>query len=195
MKKNFKTRVVQFRRKREGKTNYKKRLKLLKSGMPRLVIKKSLKHISVQIIEYSQHGDKVVATINSKVLEKMGWPAKGNIPSAYLTGLLVGKKAVEMKIKKIILDTGMQSVVKGSRIYALAKGAIDAGMDIPHAKDVLPNDDIVKCKAIENYAKILKEKDADAYKKQFSQYLKNNIDPLMLGKMFETIKNKITGAK
>lgn len=195
MNKKSKTHIVQFRRKREGKTNYKKRLNLLKSGLPRLVIRKSLKHISAQIIEYSPQGDKVVATVNSKMLEKMGWIANGNIPSAYLTGMLLGKKVAEIKIKKVVLDMGMHTSIKNSRIYALVKGAVDTGVIIPHSKDILPDDETVRCKAIEEYAKKLKAEDAAAYKKQFSQYLKKEIEPSMLSKIFEDIKNKIIGAK
>lgn len=189
-----KIKIVQFRRRREGKTNYKKRLNLLKSGIPRLVIRKSLKHITSQIIEYAPQGDKVLATVNSKSLGKMGWQVNGNIPSAYLTGLLLGKKAAELNIKKVILDMGMHPSIKGSRIYAIIKGALDTGLEIPHSEDILPNDDIIQCKAIEQYAKKLQEKDPDSYQKQFSKYLKNNIDPSTLGKTFEQIKNKIIGA-
>lgn len=193
MNKKSKTRTVQFRRKREGKTNYKKRLKILKSGMPRLVIRRSLNHVSVQIVNYSPEGDKVVVTVTSKALEKMGWPVKGNVPSAYLTGLLIGKKAADLKIKHVVLDLGMHMSIKGSRIYALVKGAIDAGMDIPCGSDIFPSEERITGKDIAAFAKMLKEKDADAYKKQFSKYLKDNNDPMMIEKLFENIKNKIIG--
>lgn len=193
MNKKSKTRTVQFRRKREGKTNYKKRLNLLKSGTTRLVIRKSLNHISAQIVEYSHEGDKIVATITSKNLEKMGWPVRGNVPSAYLTGLLVGKKAAELKIKHVVLDLGMHMSIKGSRIYALVKGAIDAGMDIACGEGVFPSEERITGQDIAAFAKMLKEKDADAYQKQFSKYLKDNNDPMMIEKLFEDIKNKIIG--
>ena len=48
---NKKTYTVPFRRKREGKTNYKKRLGLLKSKSLRLVVRKSNKHILVQLVD------------------------------------------------------------------------------------------------------------------------------------------------
>ena len=87
---------VPFRRKREGKTNYKKRLKILLHRKPRLVIRKSLNSIIAQIVEYNADGDKVVLSAHSKELGKFGWkPNKGNLPSAYLIGLLIGKKAKE----------------------------------------------------------------------------------------------------
>ena len=85
---------VAKRRKRQGKTNYRKRLKLLKSGELRLVVRPSLKRISAQLIEFHPSGDKVIVAANSIELEKLGWNyGKGNIPAAYLTGLLIGTKA------------------------------------------------------------------------------------------------------
>ena len=69
---NAKT-VVKFRRKREGRTNYKKRLALLKSGLSRIVIRKGSRHITLQIVNYHPDGDKIITTLNSKILLKHGW--------------------------------------------------------------------------------------------------------------------------
>ena len=44
---------IEFRRKREGKTDYKRRLRLLLSNKPRLVIRVSLKNIIIQILHLS----------------------------------------------------------------------------------------------------------------------------------------------
>ena len=41
--------VLPYRRKREGRTNYKKRLALLKSGQPRLVIRRSNRYLQFQL--------------------------------------------------------------------------------------------------------------------------------------------------
>jgi len=124
-----KTYNVQKRRKRTGKTNYKKRLKLLLSHKLRLVVRPALKNITVQIVEYHPKGDKVVASANARELEKLGWKFnKGNLPAAYLTGLLAGTRAKEKGIKEAILDVGLNSSTKGSRIFACLKGTIDAGL-------------------------------------------------------------------
>ncbi|MEM3078607.1 MAG: hypothetical protein QXR38_03830, partial [Nitrososphaerales archaeon] len=48
---------VPFRRKREKKTNYRKRRALVLSGLPRLVIRPTNKNIVVQIIEAKPEGD------------------------------------------------------------------------------------------------------------------------------------------
>ena len=49
--------VVPFRRKREGKTDYRLRLKLLMGRKPRLVVRLSNAHVSAQIVIYKKEGD------------------------------------------------------------------------------------------------------------------------------------------
>lgn len=147
-----KTRNVPYRRKREGKTDYRKRLKLLLSHKPRLVIRKSLDNVIAQIVEYGEKGDKVVVSAHSNELKKLGWKfGKGNVPAAYLTGLLAGVKAKKKKVTEAVLDLGLQASVKGSRIYACLKGVLDAGINIPHDKGILPSDDRVLGKHIADY--------------------------------------------
>ena len=63
--KKGKTHRIKFRRKREGKTDYRKRLKLLLGGKPRLVVRKSLKNITAQIAVYS----KTLTDYLDKILE------------------------------------------------------------------------------------------------------------------------------
>ncbi len=143
---------IGFKRKRLGKTNYRKRLKLLLAHKPRLVVRKSLKNILAQIIEYNEKGDRVILSAHSSELKKYGYDGnKGNIPSAYLVGLLIGNKAKKKNIKELILDIGLQNSVKGSRIYSVLKGCIDTGLNIPHSKDILPIEDRIKGKHIKNF--------------------------------------------
>ena len=189
------TYTVQFRRKRKGITNYKKRLKLLLSRKPRLVVRRSLKNIHAQIIEYDKKGDKVLAAVNSIALEKFGWKAgKGNLPSSYLVGLLLGKKAKEKNIKEVILDIGLYNSIKGSRIYALVKGILDAGIFVPCAKEMLPKEERINGDHISKYASEIKSQ-KEEYEKRFSNYIKNNVDPTSLKKYFDETKNKILGVK
>src|SRR3989344_2097585 len=99
--------TVRLKRKRKLKTDYKQRLKLIQSKKPRLVIRKSLNNILLQVVEYQEKGDKVIVSAYSKELKKLGWPFHlGNIPSAYLTGFLLGKKS--KNIKNMVLDLGLQ---------------------------------------------------------------------------------------
>ncbi len=136
-----KTRLA-FRRKREGKTNYKKRLALLKSRTERLVIRKSNKYITAQIVSYEPSSDKVILGVSSKELAKLGWKHSAkSLPAAYLTGLLLGKKASEKKITKAILDLGLQTSIPGSRLYAVLKGVVDSGLSVPVSEVVFPPED------------------------------------------------------
>jgi len=140
-----------FKRRRLEKTDYQKRLKLLSSGKPRLVVRKSLNYITAQILGFDKKGDKTLAGVTSKELKKLGWKfACDNLPAAYLTGLLIGKKAMKKKINEAILDAGLYPSTKGSRIYATAKGTIDAGLKLPIGEEILPSEDRIKGKHISN---------------------------------------------
>jgi large subunit ribosomal protein L18 len=136
--------VVPFRRKREGKTDYKKRLNLLKSEATRLVVRPSNKHTLVQLVDYRENGDVIVSTAHSKELKKFGWDTpSGNLPSAYLTGLLCGLRGQKKGVKMAILDLGLFLSVKGSRSYAALKGATDSGLKIPSGGEILPDEERV----------------------------------------------------
>lgn len=134
-----------FKRRRLGKTDYRKRLDLLLSKKSRLVVRKSLKYIRAQVIEFDNVGDKTMATASSEELKKLGWKfSTDNIPAAYLTGLLIGKKAVKKGIKEAILDEGLYASVPGSRVYAVVKGAVDSGLKVPVEEKVLPKEERIK---------------------------------------------------
>lgn len=183
--------VVKLKRRRENKTNYKKRLSLLKSKTTRLVIRKSLNSILVQFIKYEPSGDKTLVSAHSNELKKFKWDAHlGNIPSAYLTGLLAGKKAMEKNIKNAILDLGINKIIKKSTIYSALKGVLDAGIKIPHKQDILPAKEQIEGQAIENYASSLL-KNQEKYKKQFSAYIKKGFKPEEFVKNFQNIKQQI----
>jgi len=187
-----KTYIVAHRRRRKGLTDYRQRLKLLKSGKPRFIVRKSLNNVTCQIVEYSTNGDKTIVSVNSKNLEKFGWKGNpGNLPDAYLVGLLCGVKAKNKRIKEAVLDSGLYVSTPGSRIYSALKGAIDSGLQIPHSEEILPKENRIKGEHIANLAKKLKSENPKEYKKRFSLYLKNKIPPENLPKHFEDIKKKI----
>jgi len=146
--------VLPYRRKREGRTDYKKRLTMLVSGIPRMVIRRTNKNIIIQVIEYADNGDHVIITANSSELKKLGWKhATGNLPAAYLTGVLAAKKSLSKGISKVIIDLGLQPKKSAARIYSAVKGAIDAGLDIPCSEEVFPSEDRICGKHIAAYAK------------------------------------------
>ena len=185
--------TVQLKRRKEGRTNYKKRLKELLSNKCRIVIRKSLKNLHVSITEYCEKGDKVLFTINSKALTKFGWKGDtGNLSSAYLVGLLAGKKALEQGIKDAILDIGVNKSVRGSRLYAAVAGAIDSGIKIPVDLKVLPSKERISGEHISKYARLLKD-DNLKLSRQFSNYFKREINPEEVVNHFNEVKIKING--
>ena len=193
---NKTTYTVKYRRTREGKTNYKNRLRLLLSGTQRLVIRKSLKAVRVQIVAYTPQGDRVQVFVDSHTLTKYGWLGSyNNIPAAYLTGLLAAKQANAQSIKEAICDLGNCSTVPGSVIFAALAGVVAGGLSIPVNKTVFPKEERITGKHIATYAKDLKTKDEQKYKRQFAQYLKKQFLPEELPNLFLQIKTKIEGAK
>jgi large subunit ribosomal protein L18 len=134
--------TVRFRRSRVGKTNYPTRLSLLRAGKSRLVIRKTNKYISCQIINYLATGDIVVASAHSKQLIKFGWKHScNNISAAYLTGLMMGNIAKKAKVLETVFDMGSYASVKGSVLYSALKGVVDAGIAVPHDLSVFPSED------------------------------------------------------
>lgn len=132
--------VVYFRRKREGRTDYLKRLALLKSRLPRLVVRKTNKHIILQVVEYQPDGDKVLCTVSTQHLLKEGWSAPtGNSAAAYLAGLMLAKKC--KMDKEVIVDLGLHTHKAGSCIYAAVRGARDGGMNVRASDEVLAGDE------------------------------------------------------
>ncbi len=181
--------VVKYRRRREKKTNYRRRLALLKSGKVRLVIRKKNNNIIVQFIKYKEDGDITLVHKESKDLKKIGYKGHANnLPASYLTGYIAGKEALNKGIKEAIVDAGIFKPVKKGAVYACVKGVIDAGVKVPCSEEVLPKEDRIKGKHIEDYAKSL---DEEKYKRQFSLYLKNGLDPRNFVKHFEEILNKV----
>lgn len=187
--------TVPYRRKAEGKTDYRQRIKLLLSKKPRLVIRKSLKNITLQVIEFDPVGDKVLVAANSGELVKHGWKGNtNNLPACYLCGFLLGKKAQKKKVGDCILDIGMQTSVKGCAVYAALKGAIDAGLKVAHSKEIFPDDTRIKGDHIAAYAKLLKADNAK-FDRQFAGHIKRNLDAEKLVLHFTEMKAKIEAEK
>jgi large subunit ribosomal protein L18 len=157
------TSIVPHRRRREGKTDYRKRLALVKSKKLRLVVRKTNQAVICQIVQYEHAGDKTLVHANSFELKALGWSGPtGNIPAAYLTGMLCAKKALEKKFTEAILDIGLCHATRGNRIFAVLKGAVDGGLQIPHSEEAFPPADRIAGKHIPGPAgeKVVKEFDA-----------------------------------
>ena len=183
---------VPYRRRREGKTNYLRRKNLILSGLPRLVTRKTNKHIIAQIIEASVEGDKVIASAHSSELrKKYGWLGSlKSLPAAYLTGLLCGYRALKEGVEKAILDIGLQTPSKGARVFAVLKGCLDAGVEIPHGEEILPDKERIKGQHISDYASMLSST-PEVYSKRFSAYLSRGLPPENIVEHFSAVKEKI----
>ncbi len=175
--------LVKFRRRREGKTDYKKRLALVKSKLPILTVRRTNTQLIAHIREYSPQGDITKLMITSRKLKDYGWNAGfKNLPSSYLTGYLFGKLAIKAGIKKAVFDIGRHASTKGSRLYAFLKGCVDAGMDIPYSPDNFPSEDRILGKHIsEDMEKMFKkvmdniEKLSEAKEKKKSTKVENKV--------------------
>lgn len=185
---------MRLRRRREGKTDYRKRKALIISGKPRIVVHPSLKNVTVQVIAAEPEGDKVLVSAHSRELEDFGWKApRGNIPATYLTGLVCGLRAKANGVEEAILDIGLRSPSKGARIFAALKGVLDAKVEVPHSEEKLPDEKRISGEHIAEYAKILASNVED-YQSRFSQYLKNEVQPENIVKHFAQVKASILKA-
>ncbi|MFH1682386.1 MAG: 50S ribosomal protein L18 [Candidatus Woesearchaeota archaeon] len=182
-----KPRTIVYRRKSEGKTRYKKRLRLLLSRKPRLVVRITNKKIISQLIAFKTKGDQVLVGVDSTSLAKLGWGFScKNIPAAYLTGYLLGKKATKSQHNEAVFDLGFKSPIKGNKTYAFLKGALDAGLIVPHSDGIFPSEERITGKHIQEHAQIIKGDSG-----QYAKYLKNNLDPTKITDLFKKTKQRI----
>ena len=91
----------------------------------------------VQILKPGISGDKVIASAHSRFLIKDGWKgSRKNIPAAYLTGYLAGKKALSKGVDSAIVYSGTRKYTQ--RMAAVVKGVVDAGMKVPSDEETFP---------------------------------------------------------
>ncbi len=145
---------LKYRRRRLEKTDYTQRLGLIKSGLYRLVVRKTNNRIIAQVVKFKKGGDVNVFTVDSTKLREYDYEHNSfkNIPAAYLTGYLAGKKSLKKGIKKAVLDIGVNVSTKGNRIYSVLKGALDAGLSIPHNEKILPSSERIHGKHIKGFS-------------------------------------------
>ncbi len=184
---------VPRRRRREGKTNYYKRYKMILSGHPRFVVRKTLKHIIVQVVKAEPQGDVTIAAAHSRELfKKYGWlGGLKNTPAAYLTGLLAALRALKAGIDYAVPDIGLHAPTRGAKVFAAIKAANDAGLKVPVSDEVVPSEDRIRGEHIASWAEKLKAEDPARFERYFSQYIARGFDPVSLPKHFEEVKNKI----
>lgn len=95
------------------------------------------------------------------------------------------------------MDVGLQRTTTGARVFAAMKGAVDGGLNIPHSTKRFPgydaeskafNADVHRAhifgQHVADYMRSLEEEDPEAFKRQFSQYIKLGINADQVKKYF-----------
>jgi len=229
----FKRFQVKFRRRRQGKTDYYARKRLVvqdknKYNTPkfRLIVRFTNKDVVAQIASSKIEGDHILAAAYSHELPKYGVKVGlTNYSAGYCTGLLLARRVltklnlaeaypgqvkatgedynVEAKSDgpkpfRAYLDVGVARATTGSRIFSVLKGALDGGLSIPHSDRRFAGYD-EEGKALKadilrkyifgghvaDYMKYLAEEDADAYKRQFTSFIKNGIESSKVEAMYK----------
>ena len=182
-----KNKFIEYRRKREYKTDYGKRLKLLKGHKTRLVVRMFSRSVLGQLVNYKPTGDVVEAVVNSLELKELGWKYScSNLPAAYLAGFKLAKVGIAKGVKEAVLDLGFTKSIGGSKCYSFVKGAVDGGLEIPVDESVFPDE-----------ARIRGEHIVGHFEKQpkGNQYAKYKKDGFTLKEDFEKVKGKILKEK
>lgn len=223
-KQYFKRFQVKFKRRREGKTDYYARKRLIvqdknKYNTPkyRLIVRLSNRDVTAQIAYARIEGDHIVCSAYSHELPKYGIKVGlTNYAAAYATGLLLARRLLkklnldtlykgtsditgdEYNVEDVedgpgafrcYLDVGLQRTTTGARVFAAMKGAVDGGLNIPHSTKRFPgydnegkslNADVHRAhimgQHVADYMRSLEEEDPEAFKRQFSQYIKLGIN-------------------
>ena len=93
-------------------------------------------------------------------------------------------------VSEVVLDIGVHAKNAGSRIFAAAKGALSAGLTVPHDESAMPSSERVRGQHIVEYSKQLSS-EPEAYKKFFSNYLKHKLKPEELTDHFSQTEAKL----
>jgi len=219
----FKRYQVKYRRRREGKTDYYARKRLVtqdknKYNTPkyRFVVRFSNSDITTQIVAAKIAGDVTLTSAYAHELPHFGIKqGLTNYSASYATGLLLARRHLQkvgladkyagLKVPNgedyhvepladgprpfaALMDVGLTRCTTGHRIFAVLKGAVDGGLDVPHSesrfagysKEDKKLDSAVLRKYIygghvADYMNRLSSEQPDRYKKIFSQYVTNGI--------------------
>lgn len=187
------TYVRTLKRIRLDKTNYRKRAAVIVGRHSFATVKVTDQNVAAQILKPTPTGDLVIASAHSHELAtKHGWKGSTNsLPACYLTGLLLGKKALEKGTGKAVLYIGKDHFT--TRVAACAKGIADSGVHIPISEESLPDAGRISGQHIADYASSLKASEEEEYKSRFSALLKNGLKPEDYPAHFEEVRFKISG--
>ncbi|KAF3858774.1 hypothetical protein F7725_011981 [Dissostichus mawsoni] len=220
----FRRYQVKFRRRREGKTDFFARKRLVvqdknKYNTPkyRIIVRFSNRDICCQIAYAKVEGDQIVCAAYSHELPKYGiCVGLTNYAAAYCTGLLLARRVYEGQVEvtgdefnvesidgkpgafTCYLDAGLARTTTGNKVFGALKGAVDGGLAIPHSLKRFPGYDTeskefdaevhrrhIMGMNVANYMSYLMEEDEDAYKKQFSRFIKSGVTPDTVEEMYK----------
>lgn len=219
----FKRFQTKFKRRRECKTDYAARKRLIlqdknkyRTPKYRFVVRRSKCDIACQIFSSDLTHDVCVQSAYAHELRRYGVRVGlTNYAAAYCTGLLLARR-INQKYKlkyegqvvadgadfeveadpednapfKALLDVGLARTTTGARIFGALKGAIDGGLNVPHNTKRFPGTEVegkeVKSNPethkkyilgghVADYMRKLAEDDEEAFKRQFSRYIKAKI--------------------
>ena len=160
---------LRYKRRRNGETDYRRRMRMLRGGSVRAVVRVSNTQTICQLVDYQSGGDEILVSIDGRTLvDKFKWPidaSRKSVPASYLTGFAMGKAALAAGHDEAVLDIGLAASSSGNRAFSALKGMVDAGLEIPHGEDVLPDDNRVSgahidesiAKAVESTKKAIEE--------------------------------------
>merc|ERR1712230_334217 len=185
---------VKYRRRREGKTDYYARKRLMsqaknKYNAPkyRLVVRITNRDIICQIVHAKIQGDHVFAAAYAHELPRYGIEhGLTNLAAAYATGL------------------GLARASTGARVLGAMKGASDGGIFIPHNPKRFPGYDPeakeLDADTLRNYIfgghvaefmETLEEEDEERFRKGFSKYLEDDITAEDIEEIYTSAHQKI----
>ncbi len=185
------------RRRREGKTDYRKRKGIVVGRENFVTVSTSSKYVYSQVHKATLSGDITLGSASSSELQgKFGWKGSAkNLPASYLTGFLLGRRCLEKKLSNLVFYSGVGRFVHGSRISSLLKGLRDAGVEIVVSESIFPNDGRVKGEHIRDYSKKLEAEDKNAFKRTFANILSSGFDPREYPAHFEQVRSSLDQVK
>ena len=134
-----------YTRRSAGLTDYHRRLKLLRGGTPRAVVRITNTQVICQLVSYQEDGDKIISAADGKSLRgKYAWPAKAStksVPAAYCTGYALAKQVQKSGHDEAVLDIGLAASTSGNRVFAALKGMVDGGLSVPHSEKIFPSEE------------------------------------------------------
>lgn len=237
----FKRFQVKFKRRREGKTDYYARKRLVvqeknKYNTPkyRMIVRFTNKDIVCQVAYARIEGDVVICAAYAHELPRYGVKVGlTNYSAAYCTGLLLARRVLQKHnldgiyqgndnidgdeylvesedgkpgAFRCYLDVGLARTTTGAKVFGAMKGAVDGGLEIPHNVRRFPGYDAeskefsaevhrdhIFGKHVGNYMSQLQEEDDDAFKRQFSQYIKAGVTSDNIEEVYKKCHSAIRG--